>query len=127
VPVFLTAVLTGSLWLAMAGFSGQIVLHMFINTPGYAMMMDSVSSNLRGGTAAVLQVSSNLLGFGIGPMVGGALSDALHPHFGDQSLRYALAIFCVVSLWPCAHLLRAAALTDRSRRLAALEPAARGA
>ena len=126
VPAIVIAVLTGSLWLAMAGFAAQHVLHMFVNTPAYAMTMDLVPPRMRGTTAALLQVLSNLIGFGVGPMVGGALSDALAPRFGAESLRYALAIFVFASLWPCAHYLRAAVLAERSRHSAegAAAPAA---
>ena len=120
VPVVLVGLLTGSLALAMAMFAMQHVLHMFINTPGYAMAMHYVPSSMRGTTAALLQVLSNLIGFGVGPMVGGALSDLLHPYVGDASLRYALAIFVFLSLWPCAHLIRASVLADRSRRAEAI-------
>jgi len=129
VPVVLVGVLTGSLWLALAAFATQHVLHMFINTPGYALAMTLVPSHMRGTTAAVLQVLSNLIGFGVGPMVGGALSDALHPYFGDQSLRYALAFFVFLSLWPCAHLLRASVLVRRAKQQAdaGAEPAVQGA
>jgi len=116
VPVVLVGVLTGSLWMALAAFTMQHVLHMFISTPGYALAMEFVPSTMRGTTAAVLQVLSNLIGFGMGPMVGGALSDLLQPYFGDQSLRYALAIFVFLSLWPCAHLLRASVLAKRARK-----------
>jgi len=120
IPIALAGLLTGSLALAMAMFALQHVMHMFVTTPGYALAMHYVPSRMRGTTAALLQVLSNLIGFGVGPMVGGALSDALHPHFGDDSLRYALAIFAFLSLWPCAHLIRASVLADRSRRAEAL-------
>jgi MFS family permease len=121
VPIVIVGVLSGSLWVALAMFCIQHVLHMFISTPGHALIMGYVPSNMRGTTAAILQVLSNLIGFGVGPMVGGALSDALQPMFGDQSLRYALAIFVFLSLWPCAHLLRALYLT-RKGGLTGLEP-----
>jgi MFS family permease len=62
---------------------------------------------LRGSTTAILQVLSNLIGFGIGPLVGGVLSDLLRPQFGDDSLRYALGIYVFLILWAVAHLLRA--------------------
>ena len=114
VPTILVAVLTHNFAITLAGFALQHVFHMFINTPGYAMAMTFVPSNMRGTTAAILQVLSNLIGFGAGPMVGGYLSDLLRPQFGDESLRYAMAIFVFLSLWGCFHMLRAAALISRS-------------
>lgn len=114
VPIILIGVLTHSFAVTLTCFAVQHVLHMFINTPGYAMAMTFVPSNMRGTTAAILQVLSNLIGFGVGPIVGGALSDALAPRFGAESLRYAMAIFVFLSFWGCAHMLRAAALVSRS-------------
>jgi MFS family permease len=114
VPTVLIGLFTGSFALALAMFAVQHVMHMFINTPGYALAMSYVPSNMRGTTAAVLQVLSNLIGFGIGPMVGGLLSDVLKPHFGADSLRWALAIFVFLSLWTAAHLWRASVLARRA-------------
>jgi predicted MFS family arabinose efflux permease len=47
----------------------------------------------RCGTAVALQtIITTLLGIGIGPLLTGLLSDALHPVFGIESLRYALLL-----------------------------------
>jgi MFS family permease len=92
----------------LAGFCAHLFFHMFVSTPGYALSMNVAAPHLRGSTTAVLQVLSNLIGFGIGPMVGGVLSDLLKPQFGDDSLRYALGIYVFLILWAVYHLLRAA-------------------
>ena len=39
------------------------------------------------------------MGRGLGPLVVGALSDALRPLVGDESLRYALLAVCPGYLW----------------------------
>lgn len=57
----------------------------------------------RGIAIALLGLSSNLIGLGLGPVMVGALSDALNPVFAEQSLRYSLAIFTVFLLWAVAH------------------------
>lgn len=109
IPAILIAV-SGGPWVMLAGFSAHLFLHMCVSTPGYAMSMNMAAPHIRGTTGAVLQVLSNLIGFGVGPLVGGVLSDLLRPQFGDDSLRYALGIYVFLILWACFHALRAAKL-----------------
>ena len=109
IPAILFAV-SGGPWIMLAGFCAHLFFHMFVSTPGYAMCMNIAGGHLRGTTTAILQVLSNLIGFGIGPMVGGVLSDLLRPQFGDDSLRYALGIYVFLILWAVYHLLRASKL-----------------
>jgi MFS family permease len=109
IPAILFAV-SGGPWIMLAGFCGHLFLHMFVSTPGYAMCLNIAAPHVRGTTMALLQVLSNLIGFGVGPMVGGVLSDLLKPRFGDDSLRYALGIYVFLILWGVYHLLRASKL-----------------
>ncbi len=44
-----------------------------------------------------------LIGYGLGPLVTGYLSDRLMPAFGHDSLRYALAIVGCVNIWAATH------------------------
>ncbi|MEO5492391.1 MAG: MFS transporter [Sphingomonas sp.] len=60
-------------------------------------------SRMRAGTSGTFLMVNNLLGLGLGPLLMGALSDALKHSYGDASLRYA-AIICV-SLYLVAALL----------------------
>jgi hypothetical protein len=55
----------------------------------FGSMLTLTSPRIRGITSATLQGACNLLGFGLGPLGVGVLSDALG---GTNSLRYALAI-----------------------------------
>lgn len=115
IPSILIAV-SGEPWIMLAGFCAHLFFHMFVSTPGYALCLNISPPNLRGSTTAILQVLSNLIGFGVGPLVGGVLSDMLKPQFGDDSLRYALGIYVFLILWAVFHLLRASWLF--SHRLA---------
>lgn len=115
IPSILIAV-SGGPWIMLAGFCAHLFFHMFVSTPGYALCLNISPPNLRGSTTAILQVLSNLIGFGVGPLVGGVLSDMLKPQFGDDSLRYALGIYVFLILWAVFHLLRASWLF--SHRLA---------
>jgi len=45
---------------------------------------------MRAVATALVYLVANLVGMGFGPLAAGALSDALHPAFGENSLRYAL-------------------------------------
>lgn len=54
---------------------------------------------------AVLGLVTNLIGLGLGPVVLGAISDALNPAFGADSLRYALASSVLFLAWAAAHML----------------------
>ena len=47
----------------------------------------------------------------LGPAVTGALSDALEPRFGDDSLRYALLIVSMMLAWAGFHFYRAGRTT----------------
>lgn len=109
IPAILIAV-TGGPWIMLAGFCAHLFFHMFVSTPGYAMSMNIAAPHLRGSTTALMQVLSNLIGFGVGPMVGGVISDLLRPQFGNDSLRYALGAYVFLILWAVAHLLRAGKL-----------------
>lgn len=109
IPAILVAVSGGALTM-LTGYCVGLFFTMFVSTAGYAMCIEGAESHLRGSTAALLQVLSNLIGFGVGPVVGGLLSDLLRPLFGDDSLRYALGIFVFLALWAVFHLLRAGSL-----------------
>lgn len=52
---------------------------------------------------AILMLLSALLGLGVGPVAVGALSDALAPRWGVESLRYALTVIACVPLWAALH------------------------
>jgi predicted MFS family arabinose efflux permease len=59
----------------------------------FGSMLTLASPRVRGVTSATMQGVSNLLGYGLGPLGVGMLSDALG---GANSLRYALAIVSTV-------------------------------
>lgn len=58
---------------------------------------------MRALAAAGVSMTINLTGLGLGPLVAGALSDALQPVFGVESLRYALLVTASFSLWAATH------------------------
>jgi predicted MFS family arabinose efflux permease len=59
-------------------------------SPIYAAIHATCGNTRRAMTFAVLYLVTILLGFGLGPLAAGALSDAFSSSFGDESLRYSL-------------------------------------
>jgi MFS family permease len=62
--------------------------------PFFATVHTVVPQRMRAVSIATMYLFSNLIGMGLGPLAAGALSDALRPLFGDESLRYALLGLC---------------------------------
>lgn len=54
---------------------------------------------------ALLGLTTNLIGLGLGPVLIGGLSDALSASFGADSLRYALASSVLFLAWASIHML----------------------
>ncbi len=75
----------------------------------------SVSGSQRRATAlAILLVSATLLGGGLGPLITGALSDALTPAFGPDGLRFSLMVMMtpMIATGVCYYLFGRAMLHD---------------
>lgn len=77
------------------------------NGPVYAATQTLVPPPMRAMSIALILFFSNLIGVGLGPLAAGALSDALRPIFGQESLRYALLALCPGYFWAAWHAWRA--------------------
>lgn len=75
--------------------------------PLFAASQTLVPPHMRATSIAVMYFFCNLIGLGLGPLAVGALSDALQPALGRESLRYALLAFAPGYLWCAWHLWRA--------------------
>lgn len=62
-----------------------------------------VGLRMRAMGSAALFFVLNLIGLGFGPMLTGFVSDWLTPSFGDDALRYAMAITVLVNIWCAMH------------------------
>ena len=71
--------------------------------PVMASVQGIAKVRMRALAAALVSTTINLVGLGLGPFVAGALSDALEPRFGLESIRYALLGTACVSLWAAFH------------------------
>jgi MFS family permease len=91
--------------------------------PCYAALLANTPAEMRGTLMSLLQLTTNLLGFGIGPAWVGAVSDALG---GGAAIRFGLAAAMSVLLLVAALLLAAARLLyaeEAQRGLGALSSA----
>jgi MFS family permease len=86
-PTFLIAFLLGQVWTA----------------PGLATVQSLVPSTMRGTTVAILFMCTNFIGFGLGPVTVGALSDHLAASFGTEGLRMALLLATPLNAWAALH------------------------
>jgi len=76
-PLYLLAFVLPNLWLAMPALMIAAVTHYFYLGPMYAVTQGVVEPRMRATAVAVLLFVVNLLGYGLGPPVIGALSDFL--------------------------------------------------
>jgi predicted MFS family arabinose efflux permease len=64
----------------------------FWSGPTIAMVLGLAKPHMRALAAALLLMTYNLVGLGMGPYCVGLLSDALEPRFGTGAVRYALLV-----------------------------------
>ncbi len=76
--------------------------------PGHAMVQTLAPLHMRATASALMLLSFNLIGFGLGPWIVGLLNDALEPRFGAEAVRYSLLLVGLTSFWGSAHNLLAA-------------------
>lgn len=72
--------------------------------PAFALVQGVAPARLRARASAVLTLSVSLIGYGMGPLFVGFLSDtfAAAGH-GDASLRKSMLWGCIFALWPIIH------------------------
>jgi MFS family permease len=99
--------LSGNRYFAL-GLMGFVMFMMTASTgPFYATIQSLVPERMRAVATATQLLFANLIGMGLGPLAVGALSDALRPWAGNESLRYALLILAPGFLWAGWHAWRA--------------------
>jgi predicted MFS family arabinose efflux permease len=118
--------LADSTALVLAAFVVPAFLGLMYQAPAFAVTQSLATPMMRATASAVLLFVINIIGLAMGPAVTGALSDALQPAFGEDSLRYALLIVSVGLLWSALHFKLAGRYLAGDRELAR-EAAAREA
>ena len=89
-PCFFGAVNTSSLYIAFPLFLIPTALNLMWLGPVITSIQHLVPAQMRTTASAMFLLINNLLGISIGYYYFGAVSDALRPHFGAESLRYAI-------------------------------------
>lgn len=95
--------LTRSLEMAFFLSAVSSVVTTLATAPFFAILQALVPERMRAQSTAFLLLVSNLVGMGLGPLAAGALSDALHVFFGEESLRYTLLALSPGFLWCAWH------------------------
>jgi MFS transporter, Spinster family, sphingosine-1-phosphate transporter len=100
--------LTHNAYLSLALLSMGVLGGTTAMGPNFAAIQTLVPPRMRATAIALLFLCANLIGLGLGPLAAGAISDALRPRFGEESLRYALLTLCPGYFWAAWHVWRAA-------------------
>jgi predicted MFS family arabinose efflux permease len=103
-PFMVVALLADNLTIAMLLFAIPAFTSNFFLGPTIALIQTLSPVNMRAVASAIKMLCLNLIGMGLGPLVVGALSDALTPYYGESALQVAMACFTVVGLWGALHL-----------------------
>ncbi len=106
-PALATAVLVPSLIAALLVDSWQLSLALMLVpmvactvyiAPALALVQNLTQPRSRATSVALLMLMFNIVGLGGGPLFAGAVSDALKPLHGDDSLRWALMALVPVAV-----------------------------
>lgn len=92
IPFSLAFLLTSNVNLAFAMYGPAIGLTAVWSTPIYALTQTIAKPRMRGMAAAIVSFFVYVFGYGLGPLVVGALNDFLQPRFGSASIRYSLML-----------------------------------
>ena len=103
VPMAIGFLLAPSLPVAI----GFLVPAAFLNTMwlgnGSAVVQSLAKPRMRAVATALNVLANSGVGYGLGPVVVGALSDRLAPTYGVESLRYALLLAMLPHAWAALH------------------------
>lgn len=102
-PFGVASYLLANPYWALAVFSVPIMLSNFWQATTFAQTQSLVRLRMRSVASAILLFIINIIGLGAGPWAIGALSDALAPRYGADSLRWSLMIFGSLGLWVAYH------------------------
>lgn len=115
VPLFTVAVIAAGTLPSIIAFAASstslavIMLWVFIPLsycafgPVFALVQNLVPAEMRSQAVALLLFFANIANLVIAPQLVGVVSDALAPHFGAESLRFALLPLTLCGFWAAAH------------------------
>ena len=88
---------------ALAFMAMSALVATFTNGPLFSAILSLVNERMRSVSISLIFLFANLIGLGFGPLAIGVFSDVLYPVFGQDSLRYVLAMSCLGTLWVALH------------------------
>lgn len=105
---YVVVFLASNMYLSIVFMSLAALIGGMSSAPIFSAIQSLVSDQMRSVTLAVVFLLANLIGLGFGPLAVGTLSDLLALSLGQESLRYALAIFAPGLVWPAFYYWQAA-------------------
>ena len=103
----LVSVVMGAVFILAQGLVavtiGLILFELIVRTytaPGYSTLVGAVEPRMRGLCMSTLQIATNLIGYGLGPLLVGAVSDRVG---GAEGVRWGLLALLATGLWACLH------------------------
>ena len=103
VPFQFGAYLPADMALAVPSFSIMMFLAAVFFGPSFAMTQALATLRMRSVATSLLLFVQTLIGYGLGPLMAGRISDWLMPTYGTDSLRWALVTVGLVNIWAAAH------------------------
>ena len=97
IPAYYTLLGENTTLIIAAMIPSQILGALYLG-PCIATCHNLVSPGMRAMASAILYFVLNIIGLGLGPLTVGILSDAFASTYGDNNLRYAMAVTLTISL-----------------------------
>ncbi len=94
---------TDSAAVALALLAAPTAFGLMYQAPTFAVTQFLATPRMRATAAAVLLFVINIIGLALGPWATGALSDALAPRAGADSLRWSLCVVSLLLAWAALH------------------------
>jgi MFS family permease len=86
---------------------------------GYGVCQSLVEPRMRATLSSILLLLTTLIGFGIGPLLSGLISDAMAPSVGARSIGYGMVGTNLLTVWSAAHFILASRSLKSDLRRAA--------
>ena len=113
-PLFIAfGIINNSTFALVALSCGWLVGNMWLG-PVYSVLQSLSNASSRAIAAAIALFFVNMIGYGLGPLLVGIVSDVLSPVYGDQAIRYAIiTIVTLAGVWGTIHFAMAARTYNR--------------
>ena len=88
--------------LGIPAFIGAVYL-----APTFALTQSLVGVRMRALASGIMLFVINIIGYGLGPLLAGFITDLLEPKYGTHAIAYSLLIMSVFNAWAVIHYWRA--------------------